>query len=539
MKLWLLGLILLFAGLGIFLGITVHLLWMLFVLPAIILLLIWYYDRTQPKYAIYRNFPVMGHFRDIAAWMRPKIYQYFVESDTEGRPFDKTQRDVIYNRAARTEDTSAFGTQLNVYEEGYEWMNHSIAAIDYTKLDQHPRILVGGPGTKQKYNLSLLNISAMSYGSLSTKAISALNGGAAIGGFAHNTGEGGISQYHLDFSGDLIYQIGTGYFGCRAKDGNFSPELFVERTSLPQVKMIELKLSQGAKPGHGGILPGVKVTPEIAEIRNVELGKDVLSPPYHSAFQTPLEMMDFIARMRELSDGKPVGFKFCIGHKAEVLSICKAMVQTGIRPDFISIDGGEGGTGAAPLEFSNSVGMPYKEGLAYLYNALVGFDLKEEIKIIASGKIVTGFHIFRALALGADSCGSARGMMLALGCIQALECNRNTCPTGVATQNPKLIRGLVVADKKQKVANYHQQTIRNFIELMGAAGLEHPDQINRSHIYRRTSHKETLRLDQIYPYIHRGCLLHQDTVPQSWQFHMNLSSAEKFMIQQPLEYLHV
>lgn len=529
---------LLLTGLSIYLLVEFSAGWAILLMASLMLLGLWLFDHFQEDHAIRRNFPVIGRFRDIAGSMRPKIYQYFVESDTEGRPFDKTLRDVVYHRSSLREDTSPFGTQLDLYEEGYEWMNHSIAAIDHHLLDPHPKVMVGGPETKQKYNLSLLNISAMSYGSLSTNAIAALNGGAAIGGFAHNTGEGGISPYHLAYNGDLIYQIGTGYFGCRSGDGNFSPELYAERTSLAQVKMIELKLSQGAKPGHGGILPAAKVTPEIAAIRHVEMGKDVLSPPYHKAFSTPIELLELISRMRELSDGKPVGFKLCIGHKAEFLSICKAMLQTGIRPDFISVDGGEGGTGAAPLEFANSVGMPFKEGLSFVYNALIGFDLKKDIKLIASGKVVTGFHMFRALALGADACASSRAMMMALGCIQALECNLNTCPTGVATQDPKLTRGLVVNDKKEKVANFHRQTMRSFVELMGAAGLDHPDAINRSHLYRRITHRETMRYDHIYPYLQNGCLLHTDTVPEEWQFHMSLSSAGKFLIQQPLKYLH-
>ena len=538
MKLWLIILIIGLAVLGGLLAYQVHWSWSLILLIPAGLIAWWCYDFFQKESAVRRNFPLVGRFRDVAAWMRPKIHQYFVESDTEGRPFDKTQRDIVYHRADKTEDTSAFGTLLDVYEEGYEWMNHSIAPIDYRNIEE-PRIWIGGSDCKQKYHMSLLNISAMSYGSLSTNAISSLNGGAAIGGFAHNTGEGGISPYHLMFGGDLIYQVGTGYFGCRASDGNFSPTLFAERANLPQVKMIELKLSQGAKPGHGGILPAAKVTAEIASIRNVPMGQDVLSPPFHKAFSTPVELMELVARMRSLSDGKPVGIKLCIGHKGEFLSICKAMVKTGIKPDFITIDGGEGGTGASPLEFSNSVGMPMKEGVSFAYNALVGFNLKEDVRIFACGKIITGFHMFRALALGADACFSARGMMMALGCIQALECNLNTCPTGVATQNPKLTRGLVVEDKKQKVANYHELTVRNFAELMGAAGIEHPDMINRSHIYRRVSHRESQRLDQIYPYIHKGSLLHEDSIPASWMFHMNNSSADKFFIQQPLEYLHL
>ncbi len=538
MKLWLIILIIGLTALGGLLWIQVHWSWSLLLLIPIGLIAWWCYDFFQTESAVIRNFPLIGRFRDVAVWMRPKIHQYFVESDTEGRPFDKTLRDIVYHRADQSEDTSAFGTLLDVYEEGYEWMNHSIAPIDYRTFEEH-RIWIGGVDCKQKYHMSLLNISAMSYGSLSTNAISALNGGAALGGFAHNTGEGGISPYHLMYGGDLIYQVGTGYFGCRASDGNFSPTLFAERANLPQVKMIELKLSQGAKPGHGGILPASKVTEEIAAIRNVVIGQDVLSPPFHKAFSTPVELMELIARMRSLADGKPVGIKLCIGHKGEFLSVCRAMVHTGIKPDFISIDGGEGGTGASPLEFSNSVGMPFKEGVAFAYNALVGFNLKEDVRLFASGKIITGFHMFRALALGADACFSARGMMLALGCIQALECNLNTCPTGVATQDPKLTRGLVVTDKKQKVANFHAITVRNFGELMGAAGIGHPDMINRSHIYRRVSHRESQRLDQIFPYILKGCLLHEDSIPSSWRFHMSNSSIEKFFIQQPLEYLHL
>ncbi|MCL4128200.1 UNVERIFIED_CONTAM: hypothetical protein GTU68_007711 [Idotea baltica] len=429
----------------------------------------------------------MGHGRSLAHWMRPKVYQYFIESDTDGRPFSKLERDLVYHRADRTTDTTPFGTQHNVYAEGYEWMNHSIAAKDPHGLDHDPRVIIGGPDCKQPYSASLYNVSAMSYGSLSKNAVMALNGGAAIGGFAHNTGEGGISPYHDKYNGDLIYQVGTGYFGCRADDGNFSPELFKERTANDNVKMIELKLSQGAKPGHGGILPAKKVTEEISKIRNVPLGQDVLSPPYHRAFNTPKGLLNLIRQMRELSGGKPIGFKLCIGHRAEFLSICKAMIATGIKPDFISIDGGEGGTGAAPLEFSDSVGMPFKEGLAFAYNALEGFGLKEDIKLFTAGKIVSGFHIFRALALGADACYSARAMMMAIGCIQALECNKNTCPTGVATQKAHLVKGLDVDDKKVKVAQYHKETIKNFVELMGASGLDDPDAINRSHLYRRMS----------------------------------------------------
>lgn len=525
------------AILGVWLWLWPPALWSLVVVGPLILLGL--YDLFQKKHTILRNFPIVGHGRYIADWLRPKIYQYFVEPDLEGRPFSRVFRSIIYQRAKNVLDTSPYGTQLNVYDEGYEWMNHSIAALDIGDLDDDPRVTIGGPDCTQPYSASILNISAMSFGSLSKNAIMALNGGAKIGGFAHNTGEGGIARYHDAFSGDLIYQIGTGYFGCRAENGDFDPHVCRERVAAENVKMIELKLSQGAKPGHGGILPAKKVTPEIAGIRNLKPYKQVVSPPYHTAFGTPRELLQFIGRMRQLAEGKPVGFKLCIGHRAEFLSICKAMVETGIKPDFITLDGGEGGTGAAPLEFSNSVGMPYREGLAFAYNALDGFNLKEDIKLIASGKIVTGFHIVRALALGADLCYSARAMMMALGCIQALECNKNTCPTGVATQDPSLVKGLVVSDKKVRVANFHRETVHSFVELMAASGISNVDQVNRSHIYRRIVMNRHERYDQIYPYIPTGSLLNDATIPADWRFDMSLSDPDTFLIHQPLEKLHL
>ncbi len=497
------------------------------------------YDMSQSKHAIMRNFPLVGRTRYMAEWLRPKVYQYFVEPDYEGRPISRIFRNIIYQRAKNITDTTPFGTQIDTYAEGYEWMNHSIAPIDPHTLHQDPRVEIGGPDCKQPYSCSLFNVSAMSFGSLSKNAVMALNGGAAIGNFAHNTGEGGISPYHNKFNGDLIYQIGTGYFGCRNNEGRFDDELYRERTAPDNVKMIELKLSQGAKPGHGGILPAKKATPEIAKIRNIEPHKAVHSPPYHKEFNTPKGLLQFIKKLRDLSGGKPVGFKLCIGHKAEFLSICKAMIETGIKPDFIAIDGGEGGTGAAPVEFSNSVGMPFKDGLAFAYNALEGFGIKEDIRLIASGKIITGFHIFRAMALGADACYSARAMMMAVGCIQALECNHNTCPTGVATQKEHLVKGLVVEDKKHRVAHYHKETIESFVELMGASGIDDPDKINRSHIYKRIVMNSNMRYDEIYTYIPKGCLLNEETIPENWKFDMSLSSTEKFLLAQPLEKYHL
>jgi glutamate synthase domain-containing protein 2 len=482
----------------------------------------------QPKHSIVRNYPVFGHLRYLMEELRPKIYQYFIESDTNGTPFNRQNRSVVYQRAKKVDDTRPFGTELDVYDNGYEWLNHSIAAIDHHKLNMDPRVKVGGPACKQPYMASVFNISAMSFGSLSMNAILALNGGAKLDNFAHNTGEGGLSDYHLQPGGDIIWQIGTGYFSCRHKDGTINYDAFAERAVLPQVKMIEIKLSQGAKPGHGGILPAAKVTPEIARIRLVEMGEDVISPPYHTAFTNPLELMTFIQKLRDLSGGKPVGFKLCVGHKSEFLAICKAMVKTGITPDFITVDGGEGGTGAAPLEFSNSVGMPLREALAFVYDALTGFDLKKHIKLIASGKVATGFDLVKNFALGADMCNSARGMMFALGCIQALECNNNTCPTGVATQDKSLMKGLVVDDKKVRVANFHRLTVGSAIQMIGAAGLTKPCDLHRMYIYRRINHSQILTYGELFPYIPKGSLLNTP-YPASFEFDMAISKEDTFV----------
>ena len=424
----------LFTVLTAVIGFFYNWVWLLFIviIPIIVIGVI---DLVQTKHSLRHNFPVLGRMRWMAEWMRPKVYQYFVESDTDGAPYNRLSRNVIYQRAKKETDSTPFGTQLNVYETGYEWLNHSIAPLHHDQVDTNPRVLVGNEDCKQPYLASIFNVSAMSFGSLSKNAIMALNGGAKLGGFAHNTGEGGLSPYHLEPGGDVIWQIGTGYFGCRNNDGSFNYDAFKERSNLPNVKMIEIKLSQGAKPGHGGILPASKVTDEIAKIRLVEKGKDVLSPPYHTAFSNPLELVAFIKKLRELSNGKPIGFKLCIGQKSQFISICKAMVKTQVFPDFITVDGGEGGTGAAPVEFSNSVGMPLRDALAFVYDTLNGYGIKKHIKIIASGKVHTGFDLVKNISLGADMCNGARAMMLALGCIQALECNTNKFPTGVSTQD--------------------------------------------------------------------------------------------------------
>jgi len=493
-------------------------------------------DMVNEKQTIRRNFPLLGRLRYLMEDLRPKIYQYFVESDIDGRPFHRVERSVIYQRAKHVRDTTPFGTQMNVYGEGYEWINHSIAALQAREMsaNYHPKVTVGAKNCSQPYELSLLNISAMSFGSLSKNAVMALNGGAAIGGFAHNTGEGSIAPYHTKYAGDLIFQVGTGLFGAREPepdaDGNpvFSPEVFAKNAQRPSVKMIELKLSQGAKPGHGGILPAKKNTPEIAAIRGVQPGTTVNSPPFHSSFTTPIGLLELLAQMRELSGGKPVGFKLCIGHKSEFLAICKAMVQTGITPDFISVDGGEGGTGAAPVEFSNSVGMPMRDGLAFVYDALQGFNLKQDIVLLASGKIATGFDMFRAFALGADACYSARAFMMALGCIQSLECNKNICPAGVATQKEHLVKGLVVTDKKERVANFHRETMDAFLELLAAIGLEKAEQISRAHINRNENQTVIRRYDDSYPYLPVGALLEGGVTPPEWKKYLDEARADSF-----------
>ncbi len=480
-----------------------------YVLFAVVLLLtlLGYYDMLQTKHSIKRIYPVVGRLRYVMEELRPKIYQYFIESDIDGRPVNRIDRSTVYQRAKAENDTMPFGTQLDVYSEGYEWMCHSISPKDFNLLDHNPRVVIGNKDCKQPYSCSIFNISAMSFGSLSPNAVEAMNAGAKIGGFAHNTGEGGLSPYHLKHGGDIIWQIGTGYFGCRTADGHFNGELFQEKAAHPQVKMIELKISQGAKPGHGGILPAAKNTPEIAAIRSIEPHTLVISPPYHRAFDSPRGLIRFVQQLRELSGGKPVGFKLCIGYKSEFISICKAMMELNTYPDFITVDGAEGGTGAAPQEFSNYVGAPLLDGLDFVHNILNGLDLRKHIKIIASGKITTGFHIIRAMSLGADACYSARAMMMAVGCIQALLCNTNKCPVGVATQDPRLTVGLVVEDKKTRVANYHKKTVESVVELLGASGLDSKENITRSHIYRRISFQSMLTYQEIFPTYETGSFL--------------------------------
>lgn len=486
------------------------------------------YDMYQSKKTIRRNFPLLGRMRYLLESIGPEMRQYFIETDTDGRPFNRLQRSLVYQRSKKESDSHPFGTQLNVYDEGYQWINHSIKAIAFKEIDQNPKVRIGSSQCDKPYMASLFNVSAMSYGSLSKNAVLALNAGAKEGGFFHNTGEGGLSPYHLEPGGDVVWNIGTGYFSCRDEYGNFAPEAFRERAQKDNVKMIEIKFSQGAKPGHGGILPKEKVTDEIAAIRLVQKGQDIISPPKHSAFKTPLELMDFVKTLRLLSGGKPVGMKICIGNKSEFIAICKAMVQTQTYLDFITVDGGEGGTGAAPIEYSDHVGMPLRDALAFVYDCLNGFGLKDQIKIIASGKIVSGFDIIRALSMGADLCNSARGMMFALGCIQALECHANTCPTGVATQDPRLTKGLVPEEKSVRVARYQHETVKAAMELMASAGIDHPDHVGRDVVSMRIDKINIRTFAELFPELKPGSLLQPETVPDRMFYDWKKASAESF-----------
>ena len=458
-------------------------------------------DLVQKRHSVLRNFPILAHLRFILEEFRPEMRQYFFESETDGAPFSRDSRALVYQRAKMQLDKRPFGTQLPVYSDGFEWMLHSLAPRPHAR--EPYRVTIGGPACTRPYSASVLNISAMSFGALSANAIRALNGGAKIGGFAHDTGEGGFSPYHAEKGGDIIWEIGSGYFGCRTLDGVFSPENFARVARNPQIKMIEIKLSQGAKPGHGGVLPAAKVTPEIAAIRGVPMGIDCVSPARHSAFATPLQMMEFIEKLRGLSGGKPVGFKLCLGQPVEFLAICKAMLQSGTTPDFIVVDGKEGGTGAAPLEFMDHIGMPMREGLNFIHNALVGAGLRDKIKLGCSGKILTAFDMARAMALGADWCNSARGFMFSVGCIQSLSCHTGACPTGVATQNPSLSRALHVPDKVLRVANFHRATLHCLSELTAAAGLDHPGQFDLDQFRRRVS-DSVISFADLYPAMEDG-----------------------------------
>lgn len=466
------------------------------------------YDYLQPTHSVLRNYPILGHMRFLLEDVGPELHQYFVESNTDGRPFNREQRSLAYERAEGVNDAKPFGTELDVYESGYRWISHSIkpspAIEDPAK---NMRVEVGTDHCESPYSASILNISAMSFGALSPNAILALNAGAKMGGFAHNTGEGGLSRYHREPGGDLIFQFGTGYFGCRNEDGRFDPERFQQTASRAQVKMIELKLSQGAKPGHGGILPAAKVSREIADARGVPGGEDCISPRAHTAFGTPIELLEFLTRLRQLSGGKPVGFKLCIGNRVELLSVCKAMLETGLMPDFITVDGAEGGTGAAPPEFSDRLGVPLREGLIFANNALIGCGLRDKIRLAASGKRLSAFDIAIAMAMGADWCNAARPFMFSVGCIQAQICHTNKCPVGVCTQDPKLYRALVVERKAKRVYLFHRRTLESLAEFTSAAGLDHPREFAPRHIFERIGPTETKCLSDIYQNVEAGQLL--------------------------------
>jgi glutamate synthase domain-containing protein 2 len=494
------------------------------------------YDRLQTRRSVLRNYPVAGHLRYLLEYIRPEIRQYFIEPDHEAAPFSRQQRSLVYQRAKGDADKRPFGTQRDMHAQGHEWINHSMAP---TELPTHDfRVTIGADRAKP-YSASIFNISAMSFGALSANAILALNGGAARGGFAHDTGEGSISAHHRVHGGDLIWEIGSGYFGCRHADGRFDPEAFAAAAREPQVKMIELKLSQGAKPGHGGVLPGAKVTIEIAQARSVPLGEDCVSPAKHSAFDTPRQMLMFIEQLRQLSGGKPTGFKLCIGHPWEWFAICKAMLATGIVPDFIVVDGAEGGTGAAPLEFADHVGAPLQEGLLLVHNTLLGLKLRHRIKIGCAGKVIGAFDIARAMALGADWCNAARGFMFALGCLQAQACHTGACPTGVATQDKRRQQALVVPDKTERVYRYHQNTLEALKELVQAAGLTHPNQINAFHIVRRAADQQVRLLANLLPFVQPGALLAAARGEIEWphsvyRHYWPLASAESFAPRQPM-----
>lgn len=484
-------------------------------------------DLRQTRQALRRNYPILGNIRYLIETVRPEIRQYLLENDNDPLPFSRAQRSLVYARAKNEVADKAFGTLADVYGTGFEFIGHSIHTAPHSDPARY-RVTIGGPQCRQPYSASIFNISAMSFGSLSANAIRALNRGARMGNFAHDTGEGSISRYHRENGGDLIWELGSGYFGCRDAQGRFDPLRFAEQAQHSQVKMIEVKLSQGAKPGHGGILPRHKITAEIAKTRGVPMDADCVSPASHSSFSTPLELLGFIAQLRELSGGKPVGFKLCLGHPWEFMAIAKAMLQSGILPDFIVIDGKEGGTGAAPLEFTNHIGVPLREGLLFVNNVLVGLNLRAHIKLGASGKIISAFDIASVLAIGADWANSARGFMFAIGCVQSQSCHTNKCPTGVATQDPLRQRALVVPDKAERVYNYHRNTLKALSEMLAAAGLEHPEQLEAKHLVRRTSATEIKLFSQLHTFLEPGALL-DDSLEDGFYAQMwRLAQAESF-----------
>jgi glutamate synthase domain-containing protein 2 len=502
-------LVLILTAISVALGLMVDQAWFIPLVVLVPLVLVGLTDLVQSRHSILRNYPLIGHIRFMLEAVRPELRQYIVEDERDPVPFSREHRTLVYRRAKNLLDAQPFGTMKDVYANGYGWISHSVQPC--TIEDSDFRITIGGSACAKPYSASILNISGTSFGAVSGNAIMALNKGAKLGGFAHNTGEGSISRYHRKYGGDIIWQVATGYFGCRDKAGRFDPALFAKQAQADQVKMIEIKLSQGAKPGHGGVLPKAKITAEIARTRGVGRDRDCVSPARHSEFSTPIELMSFITRLRDMSGGKPVGLKLCVGHRFEFLAMVKAMIATDVTPDFIVVDGSEGGTGAAPVELSNHVGLPLVDGLGFVHNALVGAGLREKIKLGASGKIITAYDICRTFALGADYIMSARGFMFAVGCIQSRSCHNNTCPTGVATQDPGRANALVVSDKAPRVANFHRNTLKALAEVLGAAGLSHPQDIKPWHLHIRHPDGRVLRGDLAFPHVAPGALLKGET----------------------------
>ena len=498
--------------------------WLIAAVPLAVLSLVGLYDLLQRRHSILRNFPVLGHVRFLLEDIRPELQQYFIERNYDGRPYDRDTRSVIYERAKGIHGEQAFGTERDVAEVGYEFVVHSTAPLD--PEERQPRVRVGGPDCTQPYDMALLNVSAMSFGALSANALRALNAGAAAGGFAHDTGEGGLTDYHLEGGGDLVWEIGSGYFGTRTENGDFDPGMFADKAAHPQVKCVSLKLSQGAKPGIGGVLPAVKVTREIAEARGVPQGKKCVSPPAHRVFHTPRELIQFIAHMREMAEGKPTGFKLCVGSRLEWLAICKAMVDEGTTPDFIVVDGSEGGTGAAPLEFEDHVGMPLTEGLITVHNALVGAGLRDRIRIGASGKVSTGIDLVKRIAQGADYTNAARAMMMAVGCIQAQMCHTDKCPVGVATQDPRRSRALDVADKSVRVRRFQQATVAQAQQIIAAMGLSGPHELTPQMLHRRIDHTTVRSYDDLFQWLRPGELL--DDAPEAWAADWAAADPDRF-----------
>ncbi|BBZ43269.1 FMN-binding glutamate synthase family protein [Mycobacterium parmense] len=481
------------------------------------------YDLAQRKHAVLRNYPVLGHMRYLAEDIRPELQQYFIERNFDGRPFDRDVRALIYERAKGTAAELSFGTERDIREIGYEYLIHSVAPID--SPPEPPRVRIGGPDCRQPYHIALMNVSSMSFGALSGNALRALNNGARRGGFAHDTGEGGLTPYHLG-GADLVWEIGSGYFGTRTKDGSFDPGQFREKAAHDAVKCISIKLSQGAKPGLGGVLPAAKVTQEIADYRGVPVGEKCVSPAAHSAFGTPRELVHFIARLRELADGKPVGFKLCVGSRIDVLAICKAMIAENVTPDFIIVDGAEGGTAAAPLEYEDNVGLPLTDGLMTVHNALVGTGLRDVIRIGASGKIATGTDIVKRLIQGADYTNSARSMMMALGCIQAQRCHTNECPVGVATQDPRRARALDVADKSERVYRYQHATVAEAMRLMASLGVDDPALLSPHMLRKRITATEHRSYAELYTWLPSRALL--DDAAPDWRCDWTAADPDSF-----------